>query len=69
MPIIGINMYVHIYVYIYIYIHTHTHTPVHIYVFSHSVVSDSLRPHGLQHASLPCLSPTPGAYSNSCLSS
>ena len=26
--------------------------------FSHSVVSDSLRPHGLQHARLPCPSPT-----------
>ena len=25
-----------------------------------------LRPHGLQHARLPCPSPTPGAYSNSC---
>ena len=34
--------------------------------FSHSVVSDSLRPHGLQHARPPCPSPTPGAYSNSC---
>ena len=34
--------------------------------FSHSVVSDSLRPHGLQHARLPCPSPTPEAYSNSC---
>ena len=34
--------------------------------FSHSVVSDFLRPHGLQHARLPCPSPTPGAYSNSC---
>ena len=34
--------------------------------FSHSVVSNSLRPHGLQHARLPCPSPTPGAYSNSC---
>ena len=34
--------------------------------FSHSGVSDSLWPHGLQHARLPCLSPTPGAYSNSC---
>ena len=34
--------------------------------FTHSVVSDSLRPHGLQHATLPCPSPTPGAYSNSC---
>ena len=34
--------------------------------FSCSVVSDSLRPHGLQHARPPCLSPTPRAYSNSC---
>ena len=34
-------------------------------LFSHSVVSDSLWPHGLQHARLPCPSPTPGAYSNS----
>ena len=33
--------------------------------FSHSFVSDSLRPHELQHR-LPCPSPTPGAYSNSC---
>ena len=37
--------------------------------FSRSVVSDSLRPHGLQHARPPCPSPTPGAYSNSCPSS
>ena len=34
--------------------------------FSRSVVSDSLRPHGLQHARLPCPSPTPGIYSKSC---
>ena len=34
--------------------------------FSHSVMSDSLRPHGVQHARLPCPSPTPGIYSNSC---
>ena len=34
--------------------------------FSHSVVSDSLPPHGLQHTRLPCPSPTPGACSNSC---
>ena len=34
--------------------------------FTHSVVSDSLQPHGLQHARLPCPSPTPGVYSNSC---
>ena len=39
--------------------------------FSCSVVSDSLWPHGLQHARLPfpCLSPTPGVYSSSCPSS
>ena len=30
---------------------------------------DSLRPHQLQHARPPCLSPTPGAYPNSCPSS
>ena len=30
-------------------------------------MSDSLRPHGLQHARLPCPSPTPRACSNSCL--
>ena len=34
--------------------------------FSCSVVSDSLQPHGLQHARTPCPSPTPRAYSNSC---
>ena len=34
--------------------------------FSHSVMSDSLWPHGWQHTRLPCPSPTPGAYSNSC---
>ena len=37
--------------------------------FSHSAMSDSLWPHELQHARLPCPSPTPGAYSNSCPSS
>ena len=34
--------------------------------FSHSVLSDSLRPHGLQHARLPCPSLSPGACLNSC---
>ena len=34
--------------------------------FSHPIVSDSLRPHGLQHTRLPCPSPTPGDCSNSC---
>ena len=38
-------------------------------LFSRSVVSDSLWPHGLQHTRLPCPSPTPGAYSNSFSSS
>ena len=37
--------------------------------FSHSVGSNSLRPHELQHARPPCPSPTPGAHSNSHLSS
>ena len=35
-------------------------------LFSSSVVSDSLQPHGLQHARLPCPSPYPGAWSNWC---
>ena len=35
----------------------------------HSVVSDWLWPHGLQHSRLPSPSPTPGAWSNSCPSS
>ena len=34
--------------------------------FSHSVVSDSLRPHRPQHTRPPCPSPTPGVYPNSC---
>ena len=34
-------------------------------VFSHSVVSNSLRPRGLQHIRLSCPSPSPGAWSNS----
>ena len=37
--------------------------------FSHSVVSDSLRPHEPQHTRPPCPSPTPGVYPNSCVSS
>ena len=34
--------------------------------FSSSVMSNSLSPHGLQDARLPCPSPTPRAYSNLC---
>jgi hypothetical protein len=37
--------------------------------FSSSVVSGCLRLHGWQHTRLPCLSPTPGVYTNSCTSS
>ena len=35
-------------------------------LFSCSVLSDSLRPHELQHARPPCPSPSPGVYPNSC---
>ena len=35
-------------------------------LFSHSVTTNSLRAQGLQHARLPCVSPSPGACSNSC---
>ena len=38
-----------------------------LFKFSHSVVSNTLRPQGLQHARLPCPRPTTGACS--CLSS
>ena len=34
--------------------------------FSRSLMSDSFWSHGLQHVRLPCPSPIPGAYSNSC---
>ena len=37
--------------------------------FNHSVVSDSLQPHGWQHTRPPCPSPTPGVHPNSCASS
>ena len=37
--------------------------------FSRSVLSNSLRPHELQHAKHPCPSSAPGVYSNSCPSS
>ena len=41
-------------------------TELNILLFSRSVLSDSLQPHGVQHARLACPSPTPRAYSNSC---
>ena len=37
-----------------------------VHLFSHSVVSNSLRPHGLWHTRLPCPSLSPGICSNSC---
>ena len=40
-------------------------TCMHSVQFSRSVVSDSLRPHELQHARPPCPSPSPGVYSDS----
>ena len=51
---------------------TQTKIPYSIYIlllFSRPVTSDSLRPQGLQHARLPCPSPSPRACSNSCPSS
>ena len=41
-------------------------TEVSSFQFSHSVMSNILRPHGMQHARLPCPSPTTEACSNSC---
>ena len=41
--------------------HSYTH-----HQFSRSVMSDSLRTHGLQHVRPPCPSPTPGVYPNPC---
>ena len=49
--------------------HTHTHTQTWSVQFSHSVASDSLQLHGMQHSRLPCPSPTPRVDSNSCPSS
>ena len=45
---------------------THLPTTLSSVQFRSSVVSDSLRPRGLQHTRPPCPSPTPGACSNSC---
>ena len=43
--------------------------PSHPSPTQHLVMSSSLQPHALQHARLPCPSPTPRAYSNSCTGS
>ena len=49
--------------------HFSTITVLNSVQFSYSVMSNSMLPHGLQHARFPCPSPTPGACSNSCPSS
>ena len=56
-------LYICVCVYIYICLYVYINLSVQ---FSRSVMSDSLRPHGLQHTSPPCPLPTPKAYSNSC---
>ena len=43
----------------------HLGSPMLLLLFSHSVVSDSLQPHGLQHTRLPCPSPSPRVCLNS----
>ena len=48
-----------------IFIEQHTQILSVLLWFSHSAVSDSLRPHGLRHIRRPCPSPSPGACSNS----
>ena len=47
-------------------LHCSTETTISTVQSSHSIVSDSLQPHGLQHARLPCPSPIPGDCSNTC---
>jgi len=51
---------------IYIYIEREIEKETYALLFSHSVMPDSLQPHGLQHARPTCPSPTPRVYSNSC---
>ena len=41
-------------------------TKITLLLYCHSVMSNSLQLHGLQHTRIPCLSSTPGACSNSC---
>ena len=45
------------------------HYLLNLLLFNHSVMSNSLWPHGLQHTRFSCPSPSPGACSNSCPSS
>ena len=52
-------------IYCYIYVDIHTDISSQSVQFSHSIVSDSLRPHESQHARPPCPSPSPGVHSDS----
>ena len=63
-----IYIYTSIYRYLYLSIYTDIYTQMFIssVQFSHSVVSNSLQPHGLQHARPPCPPPIPGVHSNLC---
>ena len=51
---------------LHLHLASHSAFCIHSVQFSCSIVSNSLQPHGLQHVRPPCLSPTPGVYSNSC---
>ena len=46
-------------------LHLSDNSSIYSVQFSHSVVSDSLRPHELQHTRPPCPSPSPRVHSNS----
>jgi len=66
---VGCHFLLHLESAIYIYLHTFSDSfPISVQ-FSRSVMSDSLRPHELQHARPPCPSPTPRVHPNSCASS
>ena len=56
-------LHINICVYTHVYRQTHTSDQFSSVHFSRSVVSDSLRPHELQHTRPPCPSPTPGVHS------
>ena len=66
------HLYIYINICIYIIIYSDVYIYIYIYIlyvsvqFSLSIMSDSLRPHELQHARPPCPSPTPGIHPTSC---
>ena len=61
-------LYIHTYISVQFLAHYKCYEVFSSVQFSHSVVSGSLGSHELQHARLPCPSPTPKACSNSCSS-